>query len=350
MPRLIGPATQWQIIVLHQQGLNYSHISRETGVSRHCVTTTIGRWVRGGRQDPTHRPHYQRHKTATRDNEDEDLLQLCRDEPFLTPRELRARLGLNASVSTIKRRLRSNDLGGYRSPHKPALTAAHKEERLRFALEYHPNPEPPLQPFQWTQVAFSDECIICTSDHGVRWVRRPRNARWEEKYISDCTRSSRTSISVWGIISQRGLGPLVLVQGRMNSNQYCRRILRAEVMPFLQNNPDLIFQQDNASIHRSRFTSNFIRVNNIKVLQGWPAKSPDLNLIENVWHSLKQELEGKIQNLHGRDKKGQLFRKVTEAWNVLRQKDDPPVVQNLYRSLPARLEFIITRQGGSTPY
>ena len=350
MPKLISPAKKWEIIVLHQQGQNYSRISRETRVSRHCVTTTIGRWIQGGRQDPTHRPQYQRQKTATRDNEDDELIQLCRDEPFLTPRELRARLGLECSLSTVKRRLRANGLGGYRSPHKPALTADHRAERVNFATTYHPNPELPLQPYDWTKVAFSDECIICTSDHGVRWVRRPRNARWEEKYLSECTRSSRTSISVWGIMSHRGLGPLVLVQGRMTSQQYCRRILRAEVIPYLRDNPDLIFQQDNASIHSSHYTSDFIRRNNIRVLEGWPAKSPDLNLIENIWHSLKMELEGKINNLQGRDKKGQLFRKVVDAWEVLRQKDDPPVVQNLYGSMPTRLHHLLQNNGGPTPY
>jgi hypothetical protein len=135
----------------------------------------------------------------------------------------------------------------------------------------------------------------------------------------------------------------------MNSQQYCRRIVSVKVIPFLRQHPDLVFQQDNASIHRSRYTRDFIDRHDIPVLEGWPAKSPDLSIIENMWHSLKMELEGKIENLHGRDKKGQLFRKVSEAWEVLQQKQ-PPVVQNLYQSIPARLDFVISKEGGSTPY
>ena len=352
MPRLTSHQKQWEIVVLHQRGYNFSRIAREVCVSRHCVTTTVGRWIQGGRRDPTVRPQRERKKTATRPEEDEALVRLCREEPFLTPRQLRARLNIEASLTTLKRRLKAVDLGGYRSPHKPSLTDAHKHERLLFAQNHQPNPailQLGAELFDWQKVAFSDESIICTSDHGVRWVRRPRNARWEQRYISEDTRSSRISVSVWGIISCRGLGPLVLVQGRMNSEQYCRRILQRTVIPYLRNNPDLIYQQDNASIHRSRYTTDYIRRHSIPVLEGWPAKSPDLNIIENVWHALKRLLDGKIDNIRGRDKKGQLWRLVSDAWDRLRQQD-PPIVTNLYASLPKRLQWVLDHNGGPTPY
>jgi hypothetical protein len=42
-----------------------------------------------------------------------------------------------------------------------------------------------------------------------------------------------------------------------------------------------IFQQDNVSIHTSRFTKGFLATHNIKTLP-WPPKIPDLNIIENV--------------------------------------------------------------------
>lgn len=349
MPRLLDDDTIWEIIVLHKRGWNYSRIHREVHVSRHAVTCTIGRWIRNGRRDPLLRPKPRRKKTATNENQDDELIELSREEPFLTPRELKARLNLAASLTTIKRRLRAAGLGGYRPPHKPSLTEAHRRERKEFC-ENH-NPDPPIGglPFDWNRVAFSDECIICTSDHGVRWVRRPRNARWEERYIVEDTRSSRTSISVWGIISSRGLGPLVLVQGRMNSEQYCRRIIRGEVVQYMDANPDLLYQQDNASIHRSRYTQDFIRRCGFPLLNGWPAKSPDLSLIENVWHDLKRELDGKIEDITGRDKKGQLFDKVSEAWDILRNKG-PEAVINLYDSMPRRIKWVIDHDGGPTPY
>lgn len=45
---------------------------------------------------------------------------------------------------------------------------------------------------------------------------------------------------------------------------------------------EIIFQQDNASIHSARYTMNFLQERNIPVLD-WPACSHDLKPIENLW-------------------------------------------------------------------
>jgi hypothetical protein len=43
-----------------------------------------------------------------------------------------------------------------------------------------------------------------------------------------------------------------------------------------------IFQQDNASIHMSGHSLVWFAEKNIPLLD-WPARSPDLNPIENLW-------------------------------------------------------------------
>ncbi|TKR73972.1 hypothetical protein L596_021207 [Steinernema carpocapsae] len=88
----------------------------------------------------------------------------------------------------------------------------------------------------------------------------------------------------------------------------------------------MILQQDNASIHTSRSTKQWLDIKNIEVLD-WPARSPDLNPIKNLWRIL-------VRSVYAN---GNQYRTVEELKNaILKAWNEVPteVLLNLARSMP----------------
>ena len=108
---------------------------------------------------------------------------------------------------------------------------------------------------------------------------------------------------------------------------------------------DLIFIQDGALCHRTVDVADFLAEEEIKVIS-WPAQSPDLNPIENVWQMVKIKLHQYFTHLHctlskfqgSIEKHNEILQEVWGELNAI-------MISNLIRSMPGRMKAIIEAKG-----
>ncbi len=238
------------------------------------------------------------------------------------------RLAIKASRATTHRRVKEFGYSCRIPLVKPLLNHRQHQRRLTWAKE-----KKNWTVAQWSKVLFSDESKFCISfgNQGPRVWRKGGEA-----HSPSCMKSSvkfPQSVMIWGAMSSAGVGPLCFLKTNVTAPVY-QEILEHFMLPSadqLFKDADFIFQQDLAPAHTAKSTKSWLNDHGVGVLD-WPANSPDLNPIENLWGIVKRKMRNK------RPKNAdELKATVKETWASI----PPQQCHKLITSMPRWIEAVI---------
>ncbi|GFV72084.1 transposable element Tcb2 transposase [Trichonephila clavipes] len=248
--------------------------------------------------------------------------------------------GKQISRKTVARRLRGGGLYARRPVVCVPLTRQHRTARLQWCREHHNWTEQ-----DWACVLFSDESrFSLSSDCRRQMIGRESGTAYRPENIQEKDRYPTCSIMVWAGIMIDGRTRLHVVANRtMTGQRYIDEVLLPHVHLFRGAVGDkFVFMDGNATCHRTLAVQDCLDSEGIQRLV-WPARSPDLNPIENLWASLGRQVAGRI---YPPTNNNTLIRALSEKWDKLPQQ----LLDNVVQSMVRRVECCITLHGGHIPY
>ena len=106
-----------------------------------------------------------------------------------------------------------------------------------------------------------------------------------------------------------------------------------------------IFIQDNAPIHTTGPTINWLANIGIYVLPNWPPYSPDLNCIEHIWYLIKDRLDKEcpwLEDITNKERQKEIIiEHLPHVWNEISDE----IIDSFITSMPKRIQAIIDADG-----
>ncbi len=293
------------IDTLHKEGKPQTFIATEAGCSQSAGSKHVSSKLSGRKKCGR--------KRCTANREKRSLLRIVKQNQFKNLGELHkewTEAVVKASRTTTHRRVKEF---GYNC-RQIRLTWA--KEKKNWAIA------------QWSKVLFSDESKFCISFGN-------QGPRGGEAYSPSCLKSSvkfPQSVMICGAMSSAGVH-CVFLKTNVTAPVYQESLEHFILLSADQLFKDayFIFQQDLSPSHTAKSTKSWLNDHGVGVLD-WPANSPDLNPIENVWGIVKRKMRNK------RPKNAdELKATVKDTWVSI----PPQQCHKLTTSMPRRIEAVI---------
>lgn len=242
---------------------------------------------------------------------------------------------LNVHRTTVLRTLRTLCYNYSNLPFRFILSPKAKQQRQLFAKKCI------INNLNFNNVIFSDEKRF--SLHGCEshytWICSKQSPMRVRKVIR------ASGVMVWAMVMPNGLMSFRFMNGKQKADDYIK-IIKEVVIPISKLNfgNKVIYQHDNCPIHSARKTKIFCESSNLEV-SDWPAYSPDLNIIENLWQVISSKVysQGSPKNIK------ELKSRIEISINDINENGST-IIHNLYGSIRSRLCEVLLRRGNRIKY
>ncbi|KAG1451787.1 hypothetical protein G6F57_016084 [Rhizopus arrhizus] len=131
-------------------------------------------------------------------------------------------------------------------------------------------------------------------------------------------------------------------KGMRTSTNFINQVYESVLLDFYKSLDSPVLMEDGAPIHSAKIAAEWREAKGINKMS-WPAQSPDLNRIENLWSIMKK----RVNTLCPNARSPQAMEVALE--NVWREFT-PETINKLIDSMPKRANAVIKARGGPTTY
>lgn len=308
--------------------------------------------------------HDRRHSNTGRKRKVDPVLErrIVREVRLLTDRgngftskDVQTNVGaLGMSNRTVRRVMNKHGIRYLHLRKKGILLPSDLHKRLKFARKCSRR----LLPSFWQRgvsmyidgVGFEWKTNPTTSVSGTRamgWRKRSQGLDVNQT-AKGKKEGKKNAYFYVGISYTKGVVMCKAYTGRMTAQRYCDHIVPAIVLGLQQSiNPlGKRVLQDNCSIMNSAQTKEHLFDNGVKLFK-IPARSPDINCIENVFHKMRKEIQ---KDALTRNITKESFRQFQARCARIIRNFDVRYIDKVINSMPKRIELIKQRRGQRIRY